>query len=260
MEVAKIESAEGVVQIASGSALHTAKTGDSVQFNEFILTGNDAACALRLSDDSLISLSANQKLLLDSDVVNLNVDAQTEAVSSSRSFIQSVVELALANPDDSLNQVLGSLTELLNQSMASENFVDSTLLEDHSLFLNSQDEHILAEDLLAERLSPSKAAELLSLEEALTGDSVPVADNVSNTELPSNTDAVHSDLQYLLDYASLEEGVIGGQIEELVQQLVQAVDLSGYFSADVSSHPSMANLELGAALNEEDDFAPYQSI
>ncbi|MBO1923830.1 hypothetical protein [Thiomicrorhabdus sp. 6S3-12] len=260
MEVAKIESAEGVVQIASGSALHTAKAGDSVQFNEFVLTGNDAACTVHLSDDRVITLFENQKLLLDADVVNLNVDAQTEAVSSSSSFIQSVVELALANPDNGLNQVLGSLTELLNQSMASENFVDSALLDDHSLFLSSQDEHALAEDLLAERLSPSKTAELLSLEEALTGESVPVSDNVSLSETQTNNDVIHRDLQYFLDYASLEDGTIGGQIEALVQQLVQAVDLSGYFSEDVSNLPSMANLELSAALNEEDDFSPYESI
>lgn len=260
MEVAKIESTEGSVQITSGSALHTAKAGDSVQFNEFVLTGNEAACSLRLSDDRVVSLTANQKLLLDADVLNLNLDAQTEAVTSGSSFIQSVVELALANPDDGLNQVLGSLTELLNQSMASENFVDSVLLEDHGLLLSSQDEAILAEDLLAERLSPSKAAELLSLEEALTGESVPVSDNVTLAEAPTNSDVSHKDLHYFLDYASLEDGAISGQIEVLVQQLVQAVDLSGYFSADVSSHPSMANLELSAALNEEDDFAAYEPI
>ncbi|CAN8140455.1 Retention module-containing protein [uncultured Thiomicrorhabdus sp.] len=256
MQSATVQSISGSVTIVTEGKAYLAQVGDEVALNAVVVAAENSECMLECEHGSVL-IAAQQKLLIDEDVLGASVDPISEAQVSQSSFQHAVVQIALADPDHILSQLLTNLNSLLNQSMDTSPFVDSALLEDHSLFLEVEAEQMQSQDLLTEGLNAAREqVSELSLEEALTGELTASAEaDVSEATFSvGNTEALVHILETSQD--SMEfDGLIG--------QLVQVMDLSKHFSSGGENFASLSSLEIGLNL-DDDDFvvsdSPYQQI
>lgn len=250
MQVATIQSVSGTVSLLADGAVYSAKVGDAVSLNSIVVTSDNSECVLQSAQGS-VTVTAQQKLLLDHDVVGLALDADTEAQINATSFQHAVVQIALADPDHVLTQLLTNINHLLNQSMDKSQFIDAALLEDHSLFLEVESEQLQTQDLLAQGLNASRALNNeLSLEEALTGEVLTEQVIDSQDETSGFND---NNSEVLLQI--LESSQNSMEFDDLIGQLVQAMDLSTHFS-DGNEHIVAADsvAELGGRFDDDELF------
>lgn len=247
MQAATVQSISGSVKVIADGQIRPAQVGDEVALNSVVLTSESSECILATSQGS-IQLTALQKLLLDEDVLGVALDVATEAQSSAASFQHAVVQIALADPDHILSQLLVNLNTLLNQSMDKNQFVDSSLLEDHSLYLEVEAGHMQTQDLLAQGLNVSKSPFTeLSLEEALTGEiSSSVATEVSESNVSFATDNSAALIQIL------ESSKDSMEVDGLIGQLVQVMDLSSHFAGSDQYFSGIDMAEIGIRLDDDD--------
>ncbi|MBN2646331.1 MAG: hypothetical protein JXR44_00935 [Thiotrichales bacterium] len=243
MQIAVVESLQGTVSVVSADSMRSAQPLQTLALNELLVTGDNATCQLRLEDGSLLVIGANAQLLLNEDLANLALDPETEASVQTHSFIRAVVELALADSESEMSQLLHSLTERLNQSWNENPFHEMTLLEEHQLYLSEFEQALNAQDLLAKGLNAEASSPTLTLEEAMLGEVLrPQAE-------PVQAVSTSLDKQGLLSL--VEQGVHSLALDSLLQQLVQVVDISHYFSPVQFVGYAAGDVRLNSLLQEE---------
>lgn len=247
MQSAIIKSISGSVNVITEGEIRSAQIGEVIALNSVVLTSSSSECVLATSQGA-IQISARQKLLLDEDVLGVSLDAVTEAQSNAGSFQHAIVQIALADPDHILSQLLADLNTLLNQSMDSVQFVDSSLLDDHTLYLEGEAEHMQPQDLLAEGLNVSQSlASELSLEEALTGEiSIADATDVSESNISFDANNTATLIQIL------ESSKNSMEVDDLIGHLVQVMDLSSHFAGSDQYFAGINAAEIGIFLDDDD--------